>query len=38
MELSQSQFTTTAEINAIPARYEYLLRRSILDFAIGVMK
>lgn len=39
VELSQSQLTTTtAEINATSARYEYLLRRSILDFAIGVMK
>ena len=39
VELSQSQLTTTtAEINATSARYEYLLRRSVLDYATGKMK
>jgi outer membrane protein len=39
VELSQSQLTTTtAEINATSARYEYLLRRSVLDHATGRMK
>lgn len=38
VELSQSQLTlTAAEINQTTTRYEYLLRRSILDFQTGVM-
>ena len=39
VELSQSQLAeTTTLINHTSARYEYLLRRSMLDFAIGKMK
>ncbi|MBL9185230.1 MAG: TolC family protein [Verrucomicrobiaceae bacterium] len=38
VELSQAQLTlTAAEINQTTTRYEYLLRRSILDFQTGVM-
>jgi outer membrane protein len=39
VELSQSQLNvTTAEINQTSARYESLLRRSVLDFATGKMR
>ncbi|MBX7208652.1 MAG: TolC family protein [Verrucomicrobiaceae bacterium] len=39
VELSQSQLNaTTVEITATTARYEYLLRRSMLDYATGKMK
>ena len=39
VELSQSQLNATmAEINATTARYEYLLRRSVLDYATGKVK
>lgn len=38
VELSQAQLNlTAAEINQTTTRYEYLLRRSILDFQTGVM-
>ena len=38
VELSQSQLNLTAsEINQTTTRYEYLLRRSILDFQTGMM-
>ncbi|MFO1441039.1 MAG: TolC family protein [Verrucomicrobiaceae bacterium] len=38
VELSQAQLTlTAAEINQTTTRYEYLLRRSILDFQTGMM-
>ena len=39
VELSQSQLAeTTTLINHTSARYEYVLRRSMLDFATGKMK
>lgn len=39
VELSQAQLTlTAAEINQTTTRYEYLLRRSILDFQTGIMQ
>lgn len=38
VELSQAQLTlTAAEINQTTTRYEYLLRRSILDFQTGML-
>lgn len=38
VELSQAQLTlTAAEINQTTTRYEYLLRRSILDFQTGIL-
>lgn len=38
VELSQSQLgLTAAEINQATTRYEYLLRRSILDFQTGIL-
>lgn len=38
VELSQSQLNQTAtEINQTTTRYEYLLRRSILDFQTGIL-
>jgi outer membrane protein len=38
VELSQAQLTLTAsEINQTTTRYEYLLRRSVLDFQTGMM-
>lgn len=38
VELSQAQLNlTAAEINQTTTRYEYLLRRSILDFQSGIM-
>lgn len=38
VELSQSQLgLTAAEINQTTTRYEYLLRRSILDFQTGIL-
>lgn len=39
VELGQAQLNlTAAQINETNARYEYLLRRSILDYQIGAMK
>lgn len=39
VELSQSQLNlTTAEITHTSARYDYMLRRSVLDYATGKMK
>lgn len=39
VELSQAQLTlTAAEINQTTTRYEYLLRRSILDFQTGLIR
>jgi outer membrane protein len=38
VELSQAQLTlTAAEINQTTTRYEYLLRRSVLDFQTGML-
>lgn len=38
VELSQAQLSlTAAEINQTTTRYEYLLRRSILDFQTGIL-
>ena len=38
IELSQAQLNlTAAEINQTNTRYEYLLRRSILDFQTGIL-
>jgi outer membrane protein len=39
VELNQAQFSqTSAEIEAAGAKYEYLSRRSVLDYAIGALR
>jgi hypothetical protein len=39
VELSQAQLNeTAAEITRTNARYEYLVRRSLLDYQTGVLK
>lgn len=39
VELSQAQLNlTSAQINETNARYEYLVRRSVLDYQIGTLK